>query len=559
MRAWWFLPAVFACTTGGAGDAPDTDTDTDVAIEVPDDLTYHRDVRPIFAAHCEGCHSDGGIAPFDIRYDEATWASGAPAWSAAAVGAVAARTMPPWHAATDCHPIEGSKALPAKERAFVEAWAEKGFPVGDPADYVAPELPAPVDLGAPDLELHPSAAYTPDVRLPDDYHCVALGPALAEDLDVRALEIVPGDARIVHHAILYVVGPEDAADVDVADADFPGVGYPCFGGPIPGGGGLESTDFTNAGTYVPGYEAEVLPQGDARRWIKGSRLVLQLHYNLLAVPDGEPTPSDASFLKLWRFEGTPTGIITTVALPNYEFLVPAGAPESVHTKTFSFGADAEVVGAMAHMHTLGASLTLEVERDGQELCVLDVPRWDFDWQRAYRFPTDDPFWLQKGDVVKMTCVYDNSAGNQPTVNGVKQEPKDVRWGEGTLDEMCLAYAFVRIPSALVGASDCANFETCFLTCPEGDGPCIGRCLLRATDACSACGVLALGGCAGASGCAGAFVPLAACLDTCDDGTVPCLRSTCRAEAEDYLSCLDDDVRAGTCDPWLGECGISFAD
>ena len=45
--------------------------------------------------------------------------------------------------------------------------------------------------------------------------------------------------------------------------------------------------------------------------------------------------------------------------------------------------------------------------------------------------------LEAGDRVEMTCVWDNSPENQPVVGGVKQTPRDVTWGEGTLDEMCL--------------------------------------------------------------------------------------------------------------------------
>ncbi len=524
--------------------------------EVPDDINYHRDVRPIFGAHCESCHAPGGVGPFDIRYDADAWAGGAPNWTAAAAGAVQSRTMPPWHASSDCHPIDHSRALPPADRAFVVAWAEAGFPEGDPNDFVPRVLPESEVLPAPDVVVQAASAYTPKPFLPDDYHCVPLGPALAEDLDVRALEVVPGDPRIVHHGILYVVGPASAAAVELADSAEEGVGYTCFGGPLPGGGGLESSDYTNAGTYVPGYEPEILPDGDARRWVKGSRLVLQLHYNTLSLPDGEPVPSDRSEVRLWTFDGTPTGIITTVALPNYGIVIAAGDPNSVHTNTFRFGAAAEVVGAMGHMHTLGKSLRIDVIRAGDDACVLDIPAWDFDWQRAYRFAPDTPFWLQKDDVVQLTCAYDNSAANQAVVNGQKQEPRTVTWGEGTLDEMCLAYALVRVPSALVGASDCSNFETCFLTCPAGDGECLGRCLTRATDACSACGVLALGGCAAAA-CGAEFLPLGACLQGCTDDVFTCLRTTCEDQAVDYLACIDDDVRAGTCDPWLGECDITF--
>jgi hypothetical protein len=49
----------------------------------------------------------------------------------------------------------------------------------------------------------------------------------------------------------------------------------------------------------------------------------------------------------------------------------------------------------------------------------------------------DPLELRAGDTVRLTCRWDNSAANQPIVDGVQQQPREVRWGESSLDEMCL--------------------------------------------------------------------------------------------------------------------------
>lgn len=549
MRGWILLGLV-GCGAPGADEGVDTDLD------LPDEVTWQEHVRPIAERSCVGCHDDGGIGPFSMADAGAPW-SATPPWAAAAVAAVEGRTMPPWHASDACHPIDGSLALSDREIGLWARWKTQGYAEGDRAAYVPPELPAPVDLGEPDLVLEPAAPYTPKRSRPDDYHCIPLGDALDEQVDLRAIRIVPGDKTIVHHAILYLVHPEAAAQVVAADAAEPGLGYTCFGGPLPEGG-LTSAAYENTFAYVPGLEQDVLPPGDARRWPAGSRLVMQLHYNVLGVPDGEPVPSDSTVVHGWRYRGTPTGIVVTTALPNTGIVIPAGDPNSVHTSSFRFGAEAEVVGAMGHMHTLGKALRLDVRRDGADLCALDIPRWDFDWQRLYRFPVDEPFLLLRDDEVRLTCAYDNSAANQPVVDGEPIEPRTVTWGEGTLDEMCLAYALVRVPSAVTGDDDCSVFEGCFLSCPSNDGACIGRCLARATDTCGLCGLGQLGACAEVA-CGLAFVPLASCLDGCDDGALTCLRTTCRTETEEYLSCLGDDVLAGTCDPYLGTCGIAFGD
>jgi len=51
--------------------------------------------------------------------------------------------------------------------------------------------------------------------------------------------------------------------------------------------------------------------------------------------------------------------------------------------------------------------------------------------------------VNPGDSVTVTCEYDNSPEHQPLLLGQKITPRDVGWGEGTFDEMCLNYAWIR--------------------------------------------------------------------------------------------------------------------
>jgi Copper type II ascorbate-dependent monooxygenase, C-terminal domain len=89
-----------------------------------------------------------------------------------------------------------------------------------------------------------------------------------------------------------------------------------------------------------------------------------------------------------------------------------------------------------HMHLRGTSIKLEVNpnTNGAQT-LLHIPRWDFHWQGSYWF--EDPVQVKRGDVLRITCTYDNSSANQPVVAGKPLEPRYVVWGEGTTDEMCL--------------------------------------------------------------------------------------------------------------------------
>ena len=54
-------------------------------------VTYYKDVEPIVQSHCLGCHSKGGIAPFQLDTYEAV-----KGMSASIVAATKAGIMPPW-------------------------------------------------------------------------------------------------------------------------------------------------------------------------------------------------------------------------------------------------------------------------------------------------------------------------------------------------------------------------------------------------------------------------------------------------------------------------------
>jgi hypothetical protein len=93
------------------------------------------------------------------------------------------------------------------------------------------------------------------------------------------------------------------------------------------------------------------------------------------------------------------------------------------------------------MHLHGHEEVLSIDRaDGGEDCMLDVPAWNFHWQGSYTF--SEPMVVYPGDKLRVTCTWDNTAANQPVVNGVQQPPKDLNWGEGTTDEMCLGIFYV---------------------------------------------------------------------------------------------------------------------
>ena len=104
--------------------------------------------------------------------------------------------------------------------------------------------------------------------------------------------------------------------------------------------------------------------------------------------------------------------------------IPANSTGVTHTFEYTAEGSFAIQSALLHMHTLGVSGRLSIVReDGSEDCLVDIPQWDFNWQRDYRLV--EPAIVQAGDTVTLECTWDN-----PT-------DADVKWGEGTGDEMCL--------------------------------------------------------------------------------------------------------------------------
>ncbi len=91
------------------------------------------------------------------------------------------------------------------------------------------------------------------------------------------------------------------------------------------------------------------------------------------------------------------------------------------------------------MHLRGKSFRFEAEYpDGKKEILLDVPRYDFNWQLRYELA--EPKRMPKGTKLLCTAHYDNSETNL-----ANPDPKDkVRWGDQTWEEMMIGF-FSAVP------------------------------------------------------------------------------------------------------------------
>jgi hypothetical protein len=397
--------------------------------------TYYKDVQPLIAAKCAGCHSEGGIAPFPLdTYQAAQVESGQMA------SATQSRLMPPWLASDVCNSYLDDRSLTDAQIQLLQDWNANGSPMGDASQaspIVDTDAGSPVaDLGTPSLVVQSPSPYVPTSTGNDDYHCFVVDPQLMANQDVVAVNVIPGNPRIVHHVILYEVEQSDLPQLAQLQASGDGHGgYTCFGD-----SGIDSANWV--AVWAPGGMPTRFPAGTGIPVHAGSKLVMQVHYNLL---NGRGQ-SDQSSVALYYSNGPVAKEAAVYPIPQTLLDIPANDPSYTTGLSYTLppGQDATIWGVAGHMHLLGTQFTMQLEPQAPpDQCLLTIPDWNFYWQMMFWLQT--PVTAHAGDTIRFDCTYDNSQAHQPIVNGVQQTSHEVWWGEGTLDEMCLALVYVTSP------------------------------------------------------------------------------------------------------------------
>ena len=549
-------------TAEGPDDSVDLSSDDQA-------LTWYKDIKPLIDDQCTGCHVEGGVGPFELTSYEAF-----KPMAQAAIASIESGSMPPWMPDPDCREFRDERIVSPAQLDSLKAWVAEGMVVGNPDDE-----PARQEQGLTFEPTHTGAiveAYTPSPATPDDYRCFILDFEFEQDTFLTGSQVIPDASALVHHVLVYAIGPEQLDTIEEADAQEAGSGYTCFGAPFPGteglggglaggGGGLAGGMPEQVGAWVPGSVPSIMEDNHAIPIRAGSKIVMQVHYNMLA---GDPEPDLTAFQMSLQTEPTDF-VVHTRPLLIVDLEIPADAPEASNAREYRNYTDRtiRVAGLAAHMHLLGTRFKSEITRaDGARECVLDIPEWDFSWQQNYRPPAGQTIDLDPGDAISIECVYDNSAANQPLVNGERVEPRDVTWGEGTLDEMCMMYISMVEPyeppePTDPNASVCDGASECLAACPEGasEVDCLLNCGL--STACMACSVREMLSCE--PSCANNFFSLQSCFTDCAINTVilgggigECLQDRCGEDYDAMAGCIDPAVKAGTCDEGLAGCGIT---
>src|SRR5262245_4922831 len=359
-------------------------------------VTYSKDVAAIINNNCVVCHRPGEAAPMSLTsYKEVR------PWAASIREKVVTRQMPPWHADPKYGDFVNARGLRQQEIDTIVAWIDQGAKEGNPKDLpAAPSFVQGWRIGKPDIVLTMAQEYALAAEGPDDYQYFRIPTNFKEDVWVQAAEARPGNRRIVHHIIAFIIPPKSTGENSVfnpspqmleemkkkwifyvdgslnrvkteAPTHDDGCATPLGGSAI----FMDGTGQDNFGMLLcgeaPGRDPDVWPAGVAKKIPAGAEIMLQVHY----ARNGK-AEKDRSSVGLVVAKRPPERQLITWPIQNFFFRIPPGAGNHEVTSCYTFKQDVHIVSLMPHMHLRGKDMTIPAHYpDGRAETLLSAPNY----------------------------------------------------------------------------------------------------------------------------------------------------------------------------------------
>ena len=383
-------------------------------------IDFSEDISPIIYENCTSCHREGQIGAFlpltsyEEVFDNRYWIT------YAISGDDESRhgdpIMPPWPADRTYSTLLDEKYLTEDEIHLFLEWVDADASQGDELEeYPMPDYPEGSAIGEPDIVIQMEFPYFISGNYEDDYRCFILNTSFEEEVDLSAMEFIPGNLEAVHHAIIVAV-PEGAADA--LDAAGPGYGYECFGD-------FGTTNISNLlGGYAPGMIAREWPEGLGQMIPANSDLIVQIHY----APSNTDQIDQSSINIFFKQEPVERYVQEHIMI-NPTFILPPEQMTEV-SSTWNINQDISLIQFLPHSHLLGKTWEIFATTQSDTIPLIRINEWDFDWQ--FWYSPEYMIHLPAGSVVHASCIYDNTSDNP---NNPNDPPEWTSWGDSTTDEM----------------------------------------------------------------------------------------------------------------------------
>src|SRR5690606_21072169 len=239
----------------------------------------------------------------------------------------------------------------------------------------------------------------------DSFICMAVDPGNQQDVWITGVQMIPDNAEVVHHVLVYI--DSNATSDNMVDADGK---FPCPGGFVAFEGANQIS------TFVPGGVPTETPPGVGFHMPTGSRIIMAYHYHPTGAGDATDQSSIAlrwteqepevkaymtQFGAIFNGNGVEPGPNDPGGQPIFE--IPPNVADHTETLIYTmpdFLPPLEIFTMGTHMHYIGVDMKISIERNGEQLCWIQTPRWDFNWQRLYDIdaPLGSMPTVQGGDV-----------------------------------------------------------------------------------------------------------------------------------------------------------------
>jgi hypothetical protein len=381
---------------------------TSAAADPPKDVTFTKDVAPIFQKSCQSCHHPGTAAPMSLL----TYQDTRP-WAKSIRQRVVLREMPPWHLdkSVGIRQYKNDISLSDSEIDTIVRWVDGGTRQGDPRDMPPPltfqEYKADGDwfIGKPDLIVTFDKEMTMYANGPDWWINKFAETGLAEDRWVKAMQIKPGNPKIVHHAVTSVIPPTGADLTDFVGGEFE--------------------------EYAVGKYGDIYPENTGRLLPAHSRIQFDMHYFAIGQEAKDKTSLGIVFYPKGYVPKYKVTMVSFRNVPNDDLAIP---PNSVvrHDGYFRLPRPARISSFQPHMHMRGKGMTLEaINLDNSVTVLSSTDHFDFNWHIAYVYRDDVAPLLPAGTVLHAIGIHDNTSAN-------RRNPDPNMWagyGERSVDDM----------------------------------------------------------------------------------------------------------------------------
>ena len=369
-------------------------------------IDYAQDVAPIIEKRCVSCHQDGGIAPFAMSSHQMVQG-----WSPMMRETLLTKRMPPAQIDPDfLHLYEEVNFITPEETQTLVHWIDAGAPNDSGSDplaavvHEAPEWELLATLGEPDMIVKIPPQQIPATGVVD-YRNIPIPLNNEEELWVKAVEFKPGDRQVLHHIIAFTYGPGGVNQFDVLNQ---GIGM---------------------GAYAPGNAPNTFPDGVGYPLRAGGGLLLQMHYTT----SGKESV-DASEIAIYLHDEKPAKTVIGGSASDLNIKIPPYAGYHPMTASKVFPKDSYLTMLGPHMHYRGLEADFKlVYPDGKEEVVLNVPNYQFNWQKTYDFA--EPKFVPAGTKLVFNAAFDNSE-----MNPFNPDPSaEISFGEQTWQEMFFGF------------------------------------------------------------------------------------------------------------------------